>query len=88
MSVSHDLDVPFGRRPHQRRLPALRSLRIDVGAAREQRLHRVELPGARGRHQGVSPPGSAAFGSAPAFSSNSTIAPLPLVQASESGVTP
>ena len=37
---------------------------------------------------GVSPPGSAAFGSAPAFRSSSTIAPLPFVQASDSGVTP
>jgi hypothetical protein len=35
----------------------------------------------------VSPPGSAVFGSAPAFSRRSTIAKLPLVQASESGVT-
>ena len=37
---------------------------------------------------GVSPPGSAPFGSAPAFKSRSTMAALPFVHAIESGVTP
>ena len=82
-----DLGVALGRRPHQGRLPAP-LLRVHVGPAGEQRLHGIELPGARGGHQGVSPPGRAAFGSAPASSSSSTIAALPFVQASESGVTP
>jgi hypothetical protein len=36
--------------------------------------------------KGVSPPGKVAFTSAPAFSSNFTMAALPFVQASERGV--
>ena len=55
------------------------------GSARPDR-HRVgrrALPVRDAVIRGVSPPGSAAFGSAPASSSSSTMAPFPLVQASE-----
>ena len=85
----HDRGVALGRRPHQRRLPAPVVLGVDTRAVRRAAPSPpASLPVRAAVISGVSPPGSAAFGSAPAFSSSSTIAPLPFVQASESGVTP
>jgi hypothetical protein len=49
--LCHDLGVAFGRRPHQRRLPAPRVAAVDVGAANDQRLDRRKAAGSRRRHQ-------------------------------------
>ena len=50
--VSHDWRVAFGGRPHQRRLPPARLLRVDVRAVRQQQLDGLETARPRGRHQG------------------------------------
>ena len=80
-----------GLRPPPTSGPSARAalLRVDVGAARRAAPSPTpSLPVRAAVISAVSPPGSAAFGSAPASSNSSTIAPLPFVQASESGVTP
>ena len=81
--------MAFGRRPHQRRLPAPALLGVRIRAVREQRLHGVHLAGARGHHQARSrPSGDAALASAPASISSAITAALPLTDASHSGVAP
>ncbi len=51
MSASITCDVPFGRRPHERVLPTSRLFRVNVGAARQQHAHGIDLARPRGRHQ-------------------------------------
>ncbi len=43
--------MPFGRRPHQRRLSAPRFLGVHIGSVSQQHVHGVHLPGARGGHE-------------------------------------
>ena len=75
--------VVLGSRPHQRGLTAQRLLRVDVGAVGQQRLDRRDSPVRAAVISAVSPSGSAVFGSAPAVSSRSMMAALPLMHASD-----
>ena len=81
-----DRRMAFGGRPHQRRLSAP-SPWCRPSRRRSSALTRPSAPVRAAVINGVSPPGSAVRVRA-AFRSSSTIAPLPFVQASESGVTP
>ena len=45
-----DRGVPLGRRPHQGRLAEPFAC-LRPGVAREQRLHRLDIPGARSQHE-------------------------------------
>ncbi len=47
-----DSDVPFGGGPHQRRFLLIRVGDIGVGARLDEQLHRVDVAGSRGGHQG------------------------------------
>ena len=68
--------------------PRSRLTGVDVGAGGDERLHGFEFAGAGGRHQHRLAAGQSSVGVGARLSSSSTIGPLPLVQASESGVTP
>ena len=50
ISSPDDSGVPLGRRPHQGRL-AVPLARLVFGAAREERLHRLHISGARSQHE-------------------------------------
>ena len=78
----------MARRPHQRRLAEGALLRVGV-APRVEQQHapaRIARPG--GSMSTVSPSPETALGFAPALSSSSIVAALPLTAASASGVMP
>ena len=76
-------------RPHQRRRPSQRFLRVDLSAPRSSSTFiAATLPVRDAIISAVSPRGSCSFGSAPAFSRLSMMAAFPFRPASESGVKP
>ena len=84
----HDRDVPFAGRPHESGLAARAFPGVDVGAARDQHAFTTPaIPVRAAVISAVSPSDIVVFGSAPASSSVSTSAALPLTHAIERGVT-
>ena len=79
--------MPLGRGPHQGCLPAP-FLGVDVGPASKKRLHRSELSGPRGGHQDRLVAAELRVRIGAGFQKQKNHASLPLMQASESGVTP
>ena len=86
---AHDVGVPLGGGPHQRRLlPRTARRRSRSRRARAAASTTSATPVRAAVISAVSPSGCAVLGSAPALSSSSTSAALPPAQASESGRTP